>query len=72
MTFTASLCNVSCQCGHIGPIEEFTERPVSGSLPDGVYQCLACNRAWELVKGKRRYTGDLYPPILLQPVGARL
>lgn len=43
--------DVTCTCGHVAPIEQFTERPVAGPLPVDRYQCPACSRAWRLAPG---------------------
>jgi hypothetical protein len=72
IAFTDSLCAVTCQCGHTAPLEQFTDRPITGQLQGDAYQCPACNRAWRRTKGKRRYNGDLYPPLKIQPIAPSL
>jgi hypothetical protein len=45
----ADLFRIICgECGHEAPIDDFAERPLSGTLPIGSYQCPACNWAWSL------------------------
>lgn len=40
--------NITCgACGHAASLEAFTERPVSGTLPPGRFQCPKCGYAFE-------------------------
>ena len=39
--------NVSCPtCGKTASIEAWTERPITGQLPPGQFQCPSCNYAF--------------------------
>ena len=57
-----SFCNITCNCGHMADIEEFTRTPL-GPIPDrrtprevlrGIkgasFQCPQCNVAWHIEK----------------------
>lgn len=43
------------RCGHVGAFGTFWNRPVSGPLPPGHWQCPACGEAWSTVKGRDRH-----------------
>lgn len=56
---------ITCGCGHEAGFSKFTIRPVTGPLPNGHFQCPACNRAWTLErKGKAKVydNGFVVPP----------
>lgn len=45
---TASDMMITCgKCGGVDSIENWTERPVSGPLPKGQFQCPACGLAFQ-------------------------
>lgn len=72
MKFSPSLCNVQCACGHLAPLEQFTDLAISGTLPEDHFQCPACNRAWKRAKGPPKYRSDIFPTVQIQPTGPRL
>lgn len=40
---------ITCKCGHVDDMDNFT-RTISGiDLPDGDYQCPKCGEAWRVV-----------------------
>lgn len=68
-TFPPSLMLVTCgHCGHRDDFDKFTASTISGTLPQGHYQCPACRLAWATVKGPRRYAHDIYPPLKVQAI----
>lgn len=71
-----SWCNVTCaKCGRTSSLETFTERPISGTLPAGQFQCPHCGYAFERRHGQPTVypSGFVMPgPVSLAPIGARL
>lgn len=55
---------VTCYCGHTADAEEFWRSPMGLPLPEGVFQCPNCGRAW-----RKRYTGQIRDVVSL--VGGR-
>lgn len=68
--------NMTCgKCGHEADIDLWTETPIAGRLPHGVYQCPKCHFAFE----RRQAPGKTYPngfylpgEVTLVAVAARL
>lgn len=78
MTTLDSLINITCgECVKASPALNWTERPISGELPPGEFQCPACGYAFR----RQRFNGDplrlidgeyKYQPIDLVPIASRL
>lgn len=72
-----SLITITCgECRKASPALAWTERPISGELPPGEYQCPHCGYAFrrERAAEASRYEGGkwIYSPINLVPIAARL
>lgn len=72
-----SLITITCgECRKASDALTWCERPISGDLPSGEYQCPNCGYAFrrERAKEASRYEGGkwIYQPINLVPVASRL
>lgn len=52
------------QCQHQADLDEFMKTPIGGQLPKGVFQCPACQKAFER---KTMVPGIRYPSGLFIP-----
>lgn len=70
ITITCGRCRVA------SPALSWTERPISGDLPAGEYQCPSCGYAFRRVRAPeamRQIDGEWkYQPIDLVPIASRL
>ena len=73
-----SLFTITCgKCRQASPALSWTERPISGDLPPGEFQCPQCGDAFR----RQRFAGEAfrqvdgvwkYAPIDLIPIASRL
>lgn len=72
-----SLITITCgKCRGISPALAWSERPISGDLPRGEYQCPKCGDAFRrerAAEASRFENGKwIYSPINLVPIASRL
>lgn len=64
MTTLDALFTITCaHCGVASPALSWCERPISGQLPAGEYQCPTCATAF-----RRESTNDTFHPVCLRPI----